>query len=51
MFQESMILEDPIEVWPIVECFISFYSDGFPLNKAISYSELRKPFMINDLKK
>lgn len=46
-----MILEDPIEVWPIVECFISFYSDGFPLNKAISYSELRKPFMINDLKK
>jgi inositol-hexakisphosphate/diphosphoinositol-pentakisphosphate 1-kinase len=28
---------------------ISFYSDGFPLDKAIAYAKARKPFCVNDV--
>ena len=45
-----MIVNQPIEEWPVCEALISFFSDGFPLEKAEAYVKLVKPrFVVNDL--
>nr|XP_018903011.1 PREDICTED: inositol hexakisphosphate and diphosphoinositol-pentakisphosphate kinase 2 isoform X9 [Bemisia tabaci] len=49
VFKEEVILKSPIEEWPICDCLISFHSKGFPLERAIQYSKLRNPFIINNL--
>jgi len=38
-----------VEEWPLCDCFVAFHSNGFPLDKAIEYTRLRKPFVINNL--
>ena len=48
-FSEPMILNEPVEEWPICQCLIAFFSMGFPLEKAPDYAKLRKPLLINDL--
>merc|ERR1719376_1797447 len=49
IFDEDVILESPVEDWPVCDCLISFHSVGFPLDKAQKYADLRKPYVINDL--
>ncbi|XP_058810102.1 inositol hexakisphosphate and diphosphoinositol-pentakisphosphate kinase-like isoform X2 [Phymastichus coffea] len=49
VFTEEVILKEPVEDWPVVDCLISFHSKGFPLDKAIQYANLRNPFIINNL--
>ncbi|KAF0689637.1 Aste57867_18936 [Aphanomyces stellatus] len=49
IFTDDMILNRPIEEWPICEAIFSFYSTGFPLAKAESYVHLRRPVLVNDL--
>ncbi|XP_055847079.1 inositol hexakisphosphate and diphosphoinositol-pentakisphosphate kinase isoform X5 [Episyrphus balteatus] len=49
VFEEDVILKEPVDQWQIVDCLISFHSKGFPLEKAIQYAQLRRPFVINNL--
>ncbi|XP_039961524.1 inositol hexakisphosphate and diphosphoinositol-pentakisphosphate kinase isoform X8 [Bactrocera tryoni] len=49
IFSEDVILKEPVENWPLCDCLISFHSKGFPLEKAIQYAQLRKPYVLNNL--
>ncbi|KAJ1355743.1 hypothetical protein KIN20_013276 [Parelaphostrongylus tenuis] len=51
IFPESVIIYEPVDRWPLCDCLISFHSTDFPLHKAIEYVRLRKPYVINDLKR
>ena len=43
--------QEPVDKWPVCDCLISFHSKGFPLEKAVSYAELVRPYIINNLRK
>jgi len=40
-----------LQLWPVVDALICFYSEGFPYTKAWRYVEDTKPFLINNLDK
>ena len=47
--RDECITQRPITEWPLCHCLISFFSSGFPLEKAEAYIRLRHPFCINNL--
>ncbi|KAI9340876.1 histidine phosphatase superfamily-domain-containing protein [Obelidium mucronatum] len=49
VFGDKVILDEDIHHWPTCHFLISFFSTGFPLEKAIDYVRLRRPFCINNL--
>lgn len=49
VFSDDTILKKPVNDWPICDCLLAFFSEGFPLQKAVDYVGLRRPFVFNDL--
>ena len=47
--RDDCIKDKPIYEWPLCHCLISFYSNGFPMEKAEAYIRLRRPYCINNL--
>ncbi|KNE72308.1 hypothetical protein AMAG_16795 [Allomyces macrogynus ATCC 38327] len=49
IFGDKVILDEDVADWPSCNFLISFFSQGFPLDKAIQYVALRRPYLVNDL--
>jgi len=49
IFGNDVILNEPIDKWPVVECLIAFSSTNYPTLKVLEYIKLTKPYVINDL--
>ena len=48
-FGDAVLLESPVDEWPVVDFLIAWQSGGYPLEKAEAYVKLRRPHIINDV--
>ena len=49
--ESSVSQNKPVEEWPLCDFLLSWFSDGFPLDKAQAYIALRRVPTMNDLDK
>ncbi|KAI9915799.1 hypothetical protein PsorP6_008582 [Peronosclerospora sorghi] len=49
VFDDDTILNCPVEAWPAWDALISFYSTGFPLQRAEEYIRRVRPVLVNEL--
>ncbi|GAB4823839.1 hypothetical protein N2152v2_010885 [Parachlorella kessleri] len=49
LFGDDTICNKPVEEWPVVDCLLTWHSEGFPLRKAQQYVALRRPYLVNDV--
>mmetsp|Transcript_19998 Transcript_19998/g.30056 ORF Transcript_19998/g.30056 Transcript_19998/m.30056 type:complete len:1132 (-) Transcript_19998:526-3921(-) len=48
-FGDDTLLNQPVDLWPVCDALIAFYSNGYPLDKARKYAALNNPLVLNDL--
>eukprot|EP00644_Phytophthora_capsici_P000213 jgi/Phyca11/525589/estExt2_fgenesh1_pm.C_PHYCAscaffold_40130 len=49
VFDDDTIVNRSVEEWPVCDALISFYSTGFPLEKAEEYVRRVRPVLVNEL--
>lgn len=49
MFGDEKLKNRPISEWPLCKHLLCFHSNGFPIDRALSYISSTQPILINDV--